>query len=143
MKLLQKIIHILKERKLTISLAESCTGGYTSYLLTKIPGSSAVFKGSVVVYSMEAKKIFLGIPHSLLKNTPGVSKDVCIMLAKNIRNILSTDLGASIVGFAGPTSKKGVPVGTIFISIADKNSADVKKLIIKGDRDKIRKKASN
>jgi len=143
LKILEKIIKTLKERKLTISIAESCTGGYVSYLLTKISGSSNVFKGGLVIYSSEAKNTFLKIPIRLLKKTQGVSKQVCLVLAKNVKKSLKTDIGASVVGFAGPKAKKGIKIGTILIGISDKKGTVIKKVVIKGTRNAVRKKASN
>lgn len=139
---LKKVILLLKQKKLSIAAAESCTGGYLSYLLTKIPGSSKVFKGGIIVYTLLAKNKFLKIPLSELRKSQGVSNNICRLLAKNIKKYLNADIGASIVGFAGPKSKKGIKVGTVFISLIDKNDSVVKKLLIKGNRDMIRKKAS-
>jgi nicotinamide-nucleotide amidase len=139
---LEKLIRLLKKKKLTICAAESCTGGYLSYLLTKIPGSSKVFKGSLIVYSLEAKNKFLKIPNSLLKKSQGVSTEVALLLAKSMKKSLNTDISASVVGFAGPTAKKGVKPGTVFLCVTDKKGSDVKKVIIKGSRDTVRKKAS-
>ena len=120
-KKLKKLIDTLKEKKQTLALAESCSGGYASYLLTKIPGVSEVFMGSVVVYSLEAKNKLFNIPSSLLEKTQGVSKEVALKLATEVRKKLNANIGASIVGFAGPKTKK---------------------IIIKGTRDVVRKKAS-
>lgn len=141
-KKLKKLIDTLKRKKQTLALAESCSGGYASYLLTKIPGASKVFKGSVVVYSLEAKNRLLGIPSSLLEKTQGVSKEVALELATKVRKKLNTDIGASIVGFAGPGTKKGIKVGTTFIAYSSKNKKEGKKIIIKGSRDSVRKKVS-
>lgn len=139
---LKEVISALKDKKLTIAAAESCSGGYLSYLLTKIPGSSAVFKGGAVVYTPAAKNRLLNIPFSELKKPEGVSKKVSLLLAKNIREILSADIGAAIVGFAGPGTQKGIKVGTVYICAADKNSHFIKKLSLTGGRDTVRKKAS-
>ncbi|UCD16095.1 MAG: CinA family protein [Candidatus Omnitrophota bacterium] len=139
---LESVITILKKRKLSIAAAESCTGGYLSYLLTKTAGSSKVFKGAIVAYTPQIKNKLLKIPLSELKKTEGVSLKVSLLLAKNIKKSLNSDIGASVVGFAGPTTKKGIKVGTVFISIADKKGELVKKLSIKGNRDFVRKKAS-
>ena len=141
MKYLEELIFRLKKRKQTIAVAESCTGGYLSYLFTKVPGSSKVFKLGVVVYSISAKEKLLLIPPSLLKGNEGVSEEVAKFLAINVRKILNTNLGASVVGFAGPQAKKGMR-GTVFMAVADKNCARVKEEKINGDRDTVRRKAS-
>jgi PncC family amidohydrolase len=142
MKTLQKLITSLKHKKLSLAAVESCSGGYLSYLLTKIPGSSKIFKGGIVAYSLEAKNKFFKIPLPLLKKTQGVSSQVALLLAKRVRKIFNCDIGMSLVGFAGPEVKMGKKVGTVFIGIADKKGIMVKKVIIKGDRDFVRKKAS-
>jgi len=142
MKKLEKLIVALEERKLTIATAESCSGGYACYLLTKIPGSSKIFKGGVVVYSLETKNKFFNIPYPLLKKTQGVSEEIALILAKKVRKKFAADIGSSIVGFAGPKAKRGVEAGTVFVGIADKQGAITKKVIIKGNRDMVRKKAS-
>ncbi len=99
---LKKLITALGKRKKSLALAESCSGGYASYLLTKTPGASAVFKGAVITYSLEAKNKFFKVPYPLLKKTQGVSKEVALKLAKEVRKKFNADIGASIVGFAGP-----------------------------------------
>ncbi|MEM7816475.1 MAG: CinA family protein [Candidatus Aenigmatarchaeota archaeon] len=139
---IEKLIEILKEKKMTIAVVESCSGGYTSYLLTKTKGSSKVFKGAIIAYSLEAKNKFFKIPFNFLNKTKGVSEKIALILAKKIRNIFNSDIGLSIVGFAGPNSRRGVKVGTVFIGLAKKNYIESKKIIIEGERNYIRKKVS-
>ena len=141
--MLRKLITALKKNNLTISVAESCTGGYVSYLLTKIPGSSKVFKSGVVVYSLDAKNKLFGISGKLLKETEGVSRKVAYLLSQRVRNKFNTDIGTSVVGFAGPYSRKGIRKGTVFLSVSYNKKTIVKKVIINGSRDTVRKKASN
>ena len=139
---LENLITWLKTKKITIAAAESCSGGYLSYLLTKTPGSSKIFKGSVVVYSLETKNKFFKIPLPLLKKSEGVSSKIAALLAKGTRKLFKVDIGLSLVGFAGPEAMKGIKKGTIFFAVADKNGGVVKKAIISGNRDYVRKKAS-
>ncbi len=136
------MISILRNKKLTVSAAESASGGYLSYLLTKIPGSSKVFKGSIVVYSLEAKIKFFKIPLPLLKKTEGVSGEIAGLLAIGVRKLFKTDIGLSLVGFAGPETQKGKKLGIVFFAVSDKKCTTVKKVIIKGGRDYVRKYAS-
>jgi len=143
MKNLKKIINILKDRNITISIAESCSGGYASYLLTKIPGSSKVFKGSFILYSLESKNKLLKIPKKTLQETKGVSRKIAAILAKGVQKSFSSDIGLSIVGFAGPGAHKDMKKGTTFIALADKKILKVKKIIIKGSRDQVRRKVSS
>ena len=142
MPVIKKLITTLKKRRKSLALAESCSGGYASYLLTKIPGASLVFKGAIITYSLETKNKFFKIPSSLLTKTQGVSKEVALKLAEGIRKKFNTDIGASIVGFAGPKTEKEKKTGTVFIAFSGKRTEKVKKIIVKGSRDTIRKKAS-
>lgn len=137
--MLKQLVNTLKERKLTLACAESASGGYVSYLLTKTPGSSRVFKGAVVAYSLEAKNKFLRIPWKILNQPQGVSGKITGVLAENVKNILNADIGAAITGFAGPGDKN---TGLMFLAVSYKNNTMVKKVVIKGNRDKIRKEAS-
>ena len=141
MQILRKLVKTLKEKNLTVSVAESCTGGYVSYLLTKIPGSSKVFKSGSVVYSLSAKNKLFSIPMKLLENTEGVSREVALILSERTKDKFGTDIGASVVGFAGPDYRKGVKKGTVFLSVSYKKTI-VEKMVIEGPRDAVRKKAS-
>ena len=136
------LVKLLKRKKLTLAAAESCSAGYFSYLLTKTPGASSVFKGGIIVYSLSAKNKFFKLSPSLLKKTEGVSCEIAQKLAKDVRKLFKADIGASIVGFAGPRAKKGIKTGTVFIAIADEQLCEVKRIMIKGGRDAVRKKSS-
>ncbi len=139
---LKNLIFYLRIKKLTISSAESVSGGYLSYLLTKTPGSSKVFKGGLIVYSPESKNKLLHIPMPLLNKTQGVSEDISILLAKKTKQFFKTDLSVSLVGFASSPARKGIKAGTVFMAVADNKGAIAKKIIIDGNRDYVRKKAS-
>jgi nicotinamide-nucleotide amidase len=140
---LKNLIFYLRVKKLTISAAESVTGGYLSYLLTKIPGSSKVFKGGLIVYSAASKNKLLRIPELLLKKTQGVSASVATLLAKRTQQFFKTDLAVSLVGFASGPAPKEVKAGTVFIAVTDKKGTILKKAVIGGGRDNVRKKAGN
>ena len=117
-----RLLELFKAKGLTIGVAESCTGGYLSYLLTSIPGSSAVFKGSVIAYSNEVKVNMLGVDSSTLAKHGAVSLPVAKQMAKGIISKLKTDYAIAITGIAGPdggTAEK--PVGTVCIAWASKN----------------------
>lgn len=142
MMLQQKLIAALKEKHLTLALVESVTAGYVCYLVTTVAGASAVFKGGLVAYSLDAKHNFFKIGRQHLKKTQAVSADIALILAKKIRRLMKADIGGSVVGFAGPTAKKAIAVGTIYYAVATAKGAVVKKDIIEGGRDAVRKKAS-
>jgi PncC family amidohydrolase len=133
---------LLKSGK-TIAVAESCTGGLLSTLLTELSGSSKYFCLGVVTYSNLAKSKILGVPGRVIAKNGAVSAPVARLMAEKVRNLAKTDLGIGITGIAGPiggTLKK--PVGTVFIAISDKNRTIYKKFNFKGNRNSIRKKSA-
>lgn len=138
----QKLITTLKKKHLSLALVESATAGYASYLVTTVAGASVVFKGGLIVYSLDAKSKFFGIKRRHLERTQGVSSDIALTLARKIRLIMKADIAGSVVGFAGPKAKKEIPVGTIYIGIASARKSLVKKYIISGSRNVVRKKAA-
>jgi len=111
----------LKEKKLTLSLAESCTGGKLASLFTAIPGCSSYFKGGVVCYSNEIKERLLGISASLLNTYGAVSQQVVEAMVTGVYRTFQTDCAIAVSGIAGPdggTPEK--PVGTVWIAVAYK-----------------------
>jgi len=118
---------LLKEKKLTIATAESCTGGNIAKMLTSIPGSSAYFIGSIVSYSAKIKTDFLNVSKETIKNYSVVSEQVAKEMAENIRKQFRTDIAISVTGNAGPTTDKtDKTVGDVFIGIATPNKTIVK-----------------
>lgn len=119
---LEKIISdLLRERKQTLSIAESCTGGYVSALFTALSGASEIFKGSVVPYANIIKHTVLEVDKKLFDTVGVVSKECVEQLAVNVKKKFDTDYSISISGIAGPnggTAEK--PVGTVWIAVADK-----------------------
>jgi len=136
------IVRLMREKGLTLSVAESCTGGYFSELITSIPGSSAMFHGGVICYSNEWKHRSLNIPMDMLEgeDAPGaVSEETAILLAKQIVIQTGSDLGVSITGIAGPSHSERKPVGLVYAAIANKNGdIQVHQLNIAGNRELIR-----
>lgn len=139
-----KQIHaLLIKNKKTIAVAESCTGGLLSTLLTRFSGSSQYFILGVVVYSNAAKKTILKIPAQLITKKGGVCQEVAKRMAQSVRNLAKTDFGVSITGIAGPTGGTlQKPIGTVFIAIDSKNKAACKRFHFKGNRLTVRKKAA-
>jgi PncC family amidohydrolase len=133
---------LIKENK-TIAVAESCTGGLLSMLLTNFSGSSKYFILGTVVYSNSSKNSLLKIPLSIIRLNGAVSKDVAQKMAESVRKLAKTDYGIGITGIAGPsggTIQK--PVGTVFIALAGKNKQICQRFIFKGKRISIRKQAA-
>ncbi|GAB4476815.1 MAG: hypothetical protein Kow00124_19340 [Anaerolineae bacterium] len=117
----EELGRVFTAKKLTLAVAESCTGGLLAARITSVPGSSAYLIGGVVSYSNEAKEILLGVPHDLLVKHGAVSGAVAAEMAHRIRERLMVDVGISITGIAGPTGgtpKK--PVGLVWIGLSDR-----------------------
>ena len=123
---LSRLTHYLKEHKMTISCAESCTGGLLGKLLSDESGSSAFFHSSIVTYADHAKSTFLHIDENLIHSHGAVSLEVVKQMAENVRNMSDSDVSVSISGIAGPdggTDEK--PVGTVCFGFAAKNRASI------------------
>lgn len=117
----ETVMRLLKEKKKTIALAESCTGGLVSKLLTDIPGSSTQFIGSAVSYANSAKSVLAQVPPALIRRHGAVSQQVAVAMAQGIRDKLQTDYALSLTGISGPSGgSKQKPVGTIYVGLADR-----------------------
>ena len=129
----------LKAKGLTISFAESCTGGLASSMVTDIPGSSEYLMGSVVSYTNQVKHQVLGVSQDTLERYTAVSEETCREMAEGIRRLMGTDLGVSITGIAGPgggTPEK--PVGLVYVGVSDKNGTQVQECRFKAARTTIK-----
>jgi nicotinamide-nucleotide amidase len=131
----QVVVKLLAQRKKTLALAESCTGGLIASRLTDVPGASAVFIGSVVVYADAAKGKFLGVRAETLAAHGAVSAAVAREMAVGARENFGSDFALAVTGIAGPsggTVEK--PVGTVFIALATAQGVEVKKFLNVWDR---------
>jgi nicotinamide-nucleotide amidase len=114
------IAGILTERKMTIAVAESCTGGLITNRLTDVSGSSEYLERGLVTYSNQAKINLLDVPAEVIEKHGAVSEETARLMAEGVRKIAGTDLGLSSTGIAGPTGgSKEKPVGTVYIALAD------------------------
>lgn len=131
----EKIGQILRENKKTLSIAESCTGGHLSHLITSIPGSSDYFTGSVVAYQNEIKKNFLGVREATLQSKGAVSEETVKEMAEGVREQFQTNYSLATSGIAGPgggTLEK--PVGTVWVGLASGDGTLAKKFYFPKDR---------
>lgn len=125
----------LRERKLTLSIAESCTGGYLSHLITSVPGSSEYFLGTMIPYAYEIKMRQLGVKPETLEKHGAVSEPTIVEMANIVRAKFSTDIGVATSGIAGPGgATPDKPVGTVWIAYSDKHQTVTKKLQLTKDR---------
>jgi len=128
------ILDQMKARKLTLSTAESCTGGYIAHLLTQHAGSSAVFAGGAVAYSYDLKESILGVKHQTLTNFGAVSEQTVKEMAQGAIVHFKTDYAIAVSGIAGPDGgMPGKPVGTVWIAIASQHQV-VAKLFTFGNK---------
>ncbi len=130
---------LLLERRLTVSLAESCTGGLVAHRLTNIPGSSRYVERGVIVYSNRAKEELLGVPEPLLRAHGAVSAPVAEAMATGICRLSGSPCGLAVTGIAGPDGgTEAKPVGTVFIATAGPSGTEVKRFRFAGDREAIK-----
>jgi len=132
----------LKENGLTLSLAESCTGGLISHLITNIPGSSEVYAGGYVSYTEKAKVQALGVDSALIDKHGTVSEEVASAMALMAKSKMSADIALSVTGVAGPGTVEGKPVGQVFIGVATANGEKVYPLKLSGTREGIQLRAA-
>ena len=128
----------MKRKGLTISTAESITGGGLGEALTSISGSSAVFQGGLITYSDVSKTKFLGITKRTLNKHTAVSETVAIEMAQQVRAQFKTDYSISTTGVAGPGKAYGQKAGTVWIAIDSKSGTIVVQLALSGTRAEIR-----
>ena len=134
---------LLLQRKMMLSVAESCTGGLIGGRITNIAGSSAYFERGVVSYSNVAKTELLGVSAELIEKHGAVSREVAKAMAQGMRERAKTDLGLAVTGIAGPTGgTPGKPVGLVFIALASPDGISVDEHRFLGTRSQVRQRAA-
>lgn len=134
---------LLIEKKMTLAIAESCTGGLITHRLTNVPGSSAYLVVAVVAYAYEAKVAALGVSWETLNKYGAVSEETATAMARGVRERFGASLGLSVTGIAGPgggTADK--PVGLTFIGLADPVKVRAEKHVWKGDRARVKEQSA-
>ena len=118
MNLNQKIVSLLKGKKLKVAIVESCTGGMLSSAITSVSGSSKVFTMGLVTYSNQAKTVILKVPQKIINKYGAVSVQCCLVMVNNLSKISKSKVCVSITGIAGPKGgSKQKPVGLVYIGI--------------------------
>jgi PncC family amidohydrolase len=135
----KELAELFRKKKLTLSLAESCTGGKIAALITTLPGASDFFTGSAVTYSNESKEKILCVPPQAIASSGAVSADTAIKMAEGARAAFGSDIAAAATGIAGPgggTEQK--PVGTVFAAVTNGKRGRCEGYLLKGSREEIR-----
>lgn len=128
---------MLKEKGKTLAVAESCTGGYISHLVTSVAGSSEFYRGSVTSYSNDIKQSILGVSKESLEEFGAVSEQVAREMVTGVKQNLKSDYAVATTGIAGPTGgTSDKPVGTVWIAVAGEKKVFVKKFVFVGDHRK-------
>lgn len=135
---------LLRERELTVSFAESCTGGNLAHRITQIPGSSAYFLGSVVSYSNDVKADVLGVSRSDLSQYGAVSRQVVTSMAEGVARLMRADCAIATSGIAGPDGgTKLKPVGTVWMAAKLNDTVVTECMHFNGDRETVIESATN
>jgi len=130
--LANKLVKKLIQKKLTISFAESCTGGMLSSTITSVSGSSKVFNLGLVTYSNKTKIDILKVPKKIISKYGAVSNECCLSMVKNLSKISKANISVSITGVAGPNGgTKLKPVGLVYIGIKKGNKTIIQKSLFK------------
>jgi nicotinamide-nucleotide amidase len=137
------VLDACRAHRMTIAVAESCTGGLLGARLTSIPGSSDVVLGGVIAYGNKVKQDMLGVSGDVLREHGAVSEPVARQMATGVRERTGADIGMAITGVAGPgggTPDK--PVGTVWLAVDVRGDCEVRRVNLLGDRDEIRRRAT-
>ena len=130
-----KIVKLLTKKKLTVSFAESCTGGLLASSITSISGSSKVFNMGLVTYSNNAKVKLLKVPKKTITKYGAVSYETCLSMVKNLSKISKSNISISITGVAGPNGgTKEKPVGLVYIGLKKGSKTIIKKNLFKSKK---------
>jgi len=137
------LVNALIDKQLTISTAESCTGGMLGQYITDISGSSATYMGGVITYNNKLKQQLLGVEGDTLKQYGAVSAQTASQMVQGLLNNFNTNIAIATTGIAGPTGGNDAkPVGLVYICIAIKNNITIHKNIFTGNRQDIRQAAT-
>ena len=141
LKRIESLIIAFTEKNLSISVAESCTGGYVSHMFTNISGASNVFERGIVCYSNKAKIELLNVDPKIIEKFGAVSENVVRELAYNVRVLSNVNIGIGVSGIAGPTGgTPEKPVGLVYIGVSTEKKTSVHKFNFKTDRIAFKKK---
>lgn len=118
-RLAEEVVGVLRDRGLTVAVAESLTGGLILVTFTEVPGVSDVLRGGVVTYATDTKASELGVDEALLRDRGPIDPDVARAMARGVRTRWNADVGVATTGVAGPKPQNGHPVGEVYVAVAD------------------------
>ena len=142
LQVMQKVHELFKKKGLSLSVAESCTGGLISHHITALSGASTFLKASVVSYSAEAKKEILGVPSDIISKYGVISEEIAREMAEKIRALTATDFSLSTTGNLGPDVLEGKEKGLVYIAVSKQGRTFSKELRLKGNREKNKEEAA-
>lgn len=137
--MVEEILEALKNKELTLSCAESLTGGLFSSTICSVSGASKVFKGGVVTYWTEIKNQVINVPQEIIDEYGVVSNECASYMARGVKDLFKTDISISFTGNAGPSSLEGKPVGLVYIGICFNDITMSFEYNFEGNRNEIRK----
>jgi len=139
---IEKIHALFKQNGFTLSVAESCTGGFVSHLITTLPGASNFFEAGVVSYSADAKKSLLRVSPDCIAKYGVVSEQTAREMAEKIRRLTKTDFSLSTTGNLGPDVREGKEKGLVYIAVSKEGMTFSKELRLTGNREENKKEAA-
>ncbi len=142
LQIIEEIHEFFTRQRSTLSVAESCTGGYISHLITILPGASRFFTAGVVAYSAEAKESILGVSPECIAEYGVVSEQTARQMAERIRKLTDSDYSLSTTGNLGPDVLDQKPRGLVFMAVSRKGETESTEIKLKGTRGTIKEKAS-
>ena len=137
----EEIVSILTDRKETLSIAESLTGGALTSAIVDVAGASHILKGSIIAYSIDIKVRELSVPQETIDRDGVVSEEVALKMAEGIRSRMATTWSMASTGVAGPGAHHGIPAGTVWLAFVGPTSKETVKLALDGDRSAVRRGA--
>ena len=141
-KISEKVHELFSNKGLTLSVAESCTGGLISHRITSVPGASAFFRAGIIAYSREAKEDILAVSDNTIDTFGMVSRETAIEMAEKVRMLAKTDYSVSSTGNLGPDLLEGKEKGLVFIAACKEGKTITKQLNVKGNREENKEAAA-
>lgn len=142
LQVIQKVHELFKKKGLSLSVAESCTGGLISHYITALPGASNFFEAGVVSYSAEMKKGILGVSSAIISKYGAVSVETAREMAEKIRTLTKTDFSVSTTGNLGPHVLEGKEKGLVYIAVSKEGMTFSKELRLTGNREENKEEAA-